>query len=63
MWVLKAAFVFLLIWAAWYICWTVIFVGLDIATGHAPLSITLGAIVALLLTRKILERRKGKRSR
>lgn len=58
MWVVKAAAIFLLIWAAWYVCWTVTFAGLDIASGHAPLSITLGAIVAMLLTGKILERRK-----
>ncbi len=61
MWVLKAALVFLLIWGAWYVCWSVIFAGWDIGSGHAPLPITIGAIVALLLTGKILEHMKRKR--
>jgi glucose uptake protein GlcU len=61
MWVLKAVLVFLLIWAAWYVLWTVIFATLDIAGGHEPLPILIGFIIAVLLTGKILEHRKRKR--
>jgi len=62
MWMLKAVSIFLVVWAVWCVFWIVIFAGLEIATGHAPFLITLGAIVALLVTGKILERRKRKRN-
>ena len=61
MWIVKAALLFLLLWGVWYVCWTVIFIGWDIAHGSAPFPVTMGAIVALLLTGKILEKRKRKK--
>jgi len=61
--ILKFDTVLLLIWAAWYLCWTVIFAGVDVATGHALLSVTVGAIVALLVTGRLLEREKRKRNK
>lgn len=60
MWVIKAVLVFLVVWAAWCLCWTVVFAAWNIGSGHAPLAVTVGAIVALLLTGKILERMKRK---
>jgi len=62
MWIAKAVLLFLIIWAAWYVGWTVIFTALDIGLGHASLPVTIGAVVALLLTGKILERAKRKRN-
>jgi hypothetical protein len=61
MWIIKALVVFLIVWAAWYVCWTVIFGALHIGRGPASLPVTIGAVVALLLTGKILERRRQKK--
>ena len=60
MWVIKAVAAFLLIWGIWYVCWTVVFAAWDVGSGHAPLAVTVGAIVALLVAGRILERTKRK---
>jgi hypothetical protein len=61
MWIIKAVFLFLLLWGLWYVCWTLIFAGWDVAHGFAPLPIVIGVIVALLLTGKIMESRRRKK--
>lgn len=60
MWVIKAALVFLVIWAVWCVSWVVLFAAWDIGHGRAPLPITIGAIVALLIAGKIMQRKKPK---
>jgi len=60
-WVVKAIVLFLLIWGVWYLCWTLIFAGGDIAFGKAPFPVMLGALVALLVVGIYLERRRRKK--
>jgi hypothetical protein len=55
---IRAILLFLLFWVAWIIVWQVFFIVLDIGLGRAPLGVTVGAIVALLVTIKVLEWRK-----
>jgi hypothetical protein len=57
----RGVVLFLLFWAVWIVAWKALFIVVDIALGRAPFVITAGAIVALLLTGKILERRKPNR--
>lgn len=60
MWVIKFALVFLLIWGVWYVGWTVLFAGWDMLNVTPPVPVVIGAVVALVLTGRILEHRRRK---
>jgi hypothetical protein len=58
MWAIKFALVFLLIWCIWYVGWRVIFAGWDFINIMPSLPVVVGAVVALLVTGRILEHRR-----